>query len=562
MINFRCKLLSPILTLFLTFTACATPIVWGNDSSVDVLSALGLLKGQDSGFALELCPTRAEAVTMAVRLGGQELEAMLSSTSSGFEDVPPGHWAFPYVKQAAGKGYVNGVTDALFAPDETVTAAAFTKMLLGALGYPVTTLETAAETASQIGLSLPASSEPFNRGIMAEICYGALSVKMADGVLVRDMLVTKNIVSAADMERYFPAEAATHSSEIVSITSFDGYTFDGKLDIPSDKSVSKLVVFANGSGPTTYDNHRENGELKFNYFDLFAEEFAKRDIAFFRFNSRGVTPGDEPPYFADIDEEAYQTYLPSNEVQDLEAVIATLKQDGRLKDAKVYLLGWSAGTITAPLVALRGNVPVDALLLAGYSNEKMDETLEWQNSGGSSMVFYRAYFDYDENGEISKEEFEEDRYEIKDLLATTFEGIDKNTDGKLTKDDFAIMLKDTKAAIFKAIEDRDDEWLKENYGVRLTSGWFLDYRNNIDANRDTLPKIDIPIHIFHGTEDANLDVQGVYDIEQAFKNLGKTNLTVHVFKGHDHDLNYMHYFASRKLSEGMQSIFDTSAELN
>ena len=253
--------------------------------------------------------------------------------------MPPGHWAFPYVKQAAGKGYVNGITDALFAPDETVTAAAFTKMLLGALGYPVTTLETAAETASQIGLSLPASSGPFNRGIMAEICYGALSVKTADGVLVKDMLVTKNIVPAADMERYFPMETATHSSEIISITSFDGYTFDGKLDIPSDNSISKLVVFANGSGPTTYDNHRENGNLKFDYFDLFAEEFAKRDIAFFRFNSRGVTPGDEPPYFANINEEAYQTYLPSNEVRDLEVVISSLKQDRRLKDAKVYLLG-------------------------------------------------------------------------------------------------------------------------------------------------------------------------------------------------------------------------------
>ena len=93
--NFRCKLLSPILALFLAFTVCAAPTVRGSNSPADVLSALGLLKGQDGGLALELRPTRAEAVTMAVRLSGQELESMLSAPVQASKTCRPAIGRFP-----------------------------------------------------------------------------------------------------------------------------------------------------------------------------------------------------------------------------------------------------------------------------------------------------------------------------------------------------------------------------------------------------------------------------------------------------------------------------------
>ncbi len=37
--------------------------------------------------------------------------------------------------------------------------------------------------------------------------------------------------------------------------------------------------------------------------------------------------------------------------------------------------------------------------------------------------------------------------------------------------------------------------------------------------------------------DANCPVQGVYDVEARFGELGKDNLTVNIYEGYDHGLN-------------------------
>ncbi len=49
----------------------------------------------------------------------------------------------------------------------------------------------------------------------------------------------------------------------------------------------------------------------FNYFDIFADEFTARGIGFCSYSQRGVRDGDTPPFFVEIDEQAYQQYRPS-----------------------------------------------------------------------------------------------------------------------------------------------------------------------------------------------------------------------------------------------------------
>ncbi len=44
----------------------------------------------------------------------------------------------------------------------------------------------------------------------------------------------------------------------------------------------------------------------------------------------------------------------------------------------------------------------------------MRTTLEWQLSGGSSMVNLRKWFDYDKKGYVTKTDFEEDRYKVRE----------------------------------------------------------------------------------------------------------------------------------------------------
>lgn len=349
-------------------------------------------------------------------------------------------------------------------------------------------------------------------------------------------------------------EEQMQTTELWQVTAEDGYTLTGKLDLPAGE-VRRLVVFINGSGPNTYDNTRQLDETTtYNYFDLFAERLTAGGTAFFRWSTRGCTPGGEPPLYTDIDEAAYQTYVPENSIRDAETVVRALREDERLANCPLTLLGWSEGTMIAPQVAARGNVQVDELVLCGYVNGTMMETLAWQQTGGSSMVFYREYFDADGDGSVSQTEFGADPYGILPALGSpAFEDVDMDGDGALTAADFAAMLAPGYEALLAAIARGDDTWLAENYAVRLTCAWFAGHEV-LAPNREVLPTLDLPIHILHGVSDANAPVEGVYEIEAAFAALGKTNLDARTYPGHDHDLNYLQYQYTGELSQGFAEL--------
>lgn len=365
----------------------------------------------------------------------------------------------------------------------------------------------------------------------------------------------KAIVAAAFMAL---ALALTGQSalagELIAVEARDGYQLEGKLDMPQGRA-ERLVLFVNGSGPNTYDNTRQlSEEVTFDYYDLFAQQLTQRGAAFCRFSARGCTPGGQPPMYVQIDEAAYQTYLPENSINDVEDQVRYLLADERLKDAQVYLLGWSEGTMIAAHVAQRGNVPVDALVLCGYVNGTMMEALTWQQTGGSSMVVYRQYFDTDGDGVISQEEFAADPYGLAPYLGAGFDQIDMNGDGSLTQEDFRIMMAPGWARLQSAIRRGDDQWLKDNYGVQLTSAWFRGHEA-LTPNREVMPTLDLPIYIFHGECDANASVEGVRDIARAFAQLKKGNLSVTIYPDNDHDLNYTQYLAQGTLPQAFEDLF-------
>lgn len=108
-------------------------------SSAVLLHNLNLFRGvgvNDDGsvdFDLNRAPTRAEAVTMLVRLLGAEDEAAARSWSTPFTDVP--NWVKPYVGYAYNKGLTKGIGGNLFGSNKPVTAAEYLTFLLRALDY-------------------------------------------------------------------------------------------------------------------------------------------------------------------------------------------------------------------------------------------------------------------------------------------------------------------------------------------------------------------------------------------------------------------------------------------
>ena len=341
------------------------------------------------------------------------------------------------------------------------------------------------------------------------------------------------------------APAATGTVEALTIPSFDAYPLEGRLYLPSDQSPRALVIYVNGSGPNTNQNTRQlSADATFSYFDLVASGFNEVGAAFFSYSTRGVTASDTPPFYHTINPQAYQTYLPEHSVQDVAAIVRTLRTDSRLHDCPIYLLGWSEGTMIAPKVAQL--VPVDGLLLAGYVNGTMQQVLDWQQTGGSSMVTYCLYFDADGDGRVSQAEYENDRYGVRPALGldqVVFSELDADGDGQLTASDFAALLAPSRQALYDAITHSDDAWLAKNYPVRLTSAWFHAH-SHFTPNRDMLTELDLPIVIFQGQADANVPVQDTLDIQAQFTALGKDNLTVHLYPNTDHDLNFASYLST------------------
>lgn len=113
------------------------PDVYEYDSyytSVNRLSDLGIISGYDDGnFHPDNAITRAEFSKLIVCAMDAENEAR--GISSKFYDVPQGNWAIPYISYVASKGIVSGYPDGSFGASNTITYAEALTILGKMLGY-------------------------------------------------------------------------------------------------------------------------------------------------------------------------------------------------------------------------------------------------------------------------------------------------------------------------------------------------------------------------------------------------------------------------------------------
>ncbi len=141
---------------------------------------LGLLRGTDKGFELGRAPTRAEALTMLIRVLGKEDEALAGQWEHPFTDVAA--WAQPYVGYAYENGLTKGTSATTFGASGQASAQMFTTFLLRALGYSDAkgqdfTYENPFTLAEHLGLLTPrVDLQNFLRADVAMECYLALAI--------------------------------------------------------------------------------------------------------------------------------------------------------------------------------------------------------------------------------------------------------------------------------------------------------------------------------------------------------------------------------------------------
>lgn len=348
--------------------------------------------------------------------------------------------------------------------------------------------------------------------------------------------------------------------EMMTIELSDGETVTGRLCLPDSAMVSTIVVVIHGTGPNTYLDKRPG----FNYYDVLADGFCEQGVGFFSYDRRGVSMGDEPPMYHKIDSAKYRKYTPSMEAADVESMVAVLKKDRRFRDCKIALYGISEGTMIATMVAEHGNVKIDALLLHGYAHDNMYDIIRWQDEGNSSIRQVNEFFDKNGNKAVSPEEYNAEGQYMDALRAAFFQNLPMDSldvvkDGILDVEDMRILRMPFHKVLMDKITKGDEGWIQANY-VHLTMPWLREHFA-LEPNKTRMLRLDLPIFIFHGTDDANVPVESVYDISERFRVCAKTNLATFVFGKHNHTLDFETWLTTKKHSEGQQKVFDIAAKL-
>lgn len=152
-----------------------TPTKFTYDMEAEALQEDGLLLGTEKGLELLKPLTRAEAATILLRAMGESTEVKDVSLQT-FSDVSPDYWGYGAVENSYKLGIMKGIGDNLFAPEDMVTVAQFSTMVLRASGTYDFDWETALNLLIEKGVISETDASTmdfFARCDMAKIIYEA-----------------------------------------------------------------------------------------------------------------------------------------------------------------------------------------------------------------------------------------------------------------------------------------------------------------------------------------------------------------------------------------------------
>lgn len=212
--------------------------------AADALYELGLFKGTGTNsdgtpiYSLEKTPSRAEAITMLVRLLGKEKEATAKTWETPFTDVDA--WAAPYVGYAFNNGLTNGTSATTFGSKQNSNATQYLSFVLRSLGYSDKDGDFAWDKAWELTDELCITNgeydakSSFNRGNVAEVSLDSLSanLKGSDKTL-SDKLISEGVYTEETYKKALAASDTRNSAENVAkykyawSNQYNGYLITG-----------------------------------------------------------------------------------------------------------------------------------------------------------------------------------------------------------------------------------------------------------------------------------------------------------------------------------------------
>lgn len=350
---------------------------------------------------------------------------------------------------------------------------------------------------------------------------------------------------------------------VVDFTASDGTPLAGKLSVPLNATGPVPVVFhLHGAGPRTYDNaiqYRDaSGSVRvYRFYDFYAAELAKRGLAFFRVSKRGVSA--EASGRPVIDRAIFSRATPTVLLDDYGRALDVLRARPEVDRTRIILSGTSEGTRLAPELLLRSPAGIVGLALTGYAADNLRDIVIWQNTIGPWRGIQRL-FPAAKDGALTRSEYDDAVASDATLaLRVVFSAIDVDTNGVITSDELAGLVKPRLHAILGAVEQRDDDVIWQTV-ANLSAAYLLDGWDG-PPNWRQLLDVPVPIAIFHGDLDNTTRVEGVRDAQAAFRDAGRTNLIVHIYPEHDHDLNWTVEMAAQGGPLAYRDAFDFMASV-
>ena len=186
-------------------------------NTADALNHLGLFLGTGTSYELDAELTRAQGITLLVRMLGKEAEAVSLPYTAPFTDVD--EWAKPYVNYAWLHSITNGVSDVRYDPDGVMTDFMFLTLTLRALGYkdsgenPQFAWDNPYALAKSVGLAdTEEANAAFKRANAVEVFWNALT---ADNNALANELIKNKVFSEDAFYKAVQIEKNGKDAEIV-----------------------------------------------------------------------------------------------------------------------------------------------------------------------------------------------------------------------------------------------------------------------------------------------------------------------------------------------------------
>ena len=216
------KIFSKTISIVLVVSIMlVTPVYADNTVKANTLYELGLFKGTDSGYELDKTLTREQAVTILVRLLGEEENVLSAEFDEVFTDVDSSRWSYPYIMYCYENNITKGTGEDTFSPEDEVTAEQFVTLVMRLMGYEDTEPSNALTGSVYIGMlntqvvrELDKSAN-FLRDDMVYVVYRSLMCNMSDGTRLADFLAEKGVITEKEAKQFDVYESSDDINDLL-----------------------------------------------------------------------------------------------------------------------------------------------------------------------------------------------------------------------------------------------------------------------------------------------------------------------------------------------------------